>query len=203
VKPVSVVKRLRSRSRGFVSSKIKQYMMGILLLALAGFILGAINYIISIVPEVTIPPSTPTSTETLVKTVSSPSLQGYDGNVGGYYANYEIGLSAPSNNQVYKIVITKPSSSLMRIDIYDGSTWNNGVAYTDNGTHIIIDNWNKAVQTVRVYTSQQETVTVYVYTVSTVPTSPSISNKTILGFISWVAGIILVITALHKLDIWI
>lgn len=203
MKPVSVVKRLKSRSRGFVSSKIKQYIMGIMLLILAGFILGAINYIISIVPEVTIPPQATSTTETFVKTASVGNTVFYDYNVNAYYRYYDFNLGPPSNNQVYKIVMTKPASTLVRIDIYDGTKWYNGVSYTDNGTHIIVDNWDKALQSVRVYTSNQETLTLYAYLVSTVVVSPSISNKTILAFISWIAGIVLVITALHKLDIWI
>ena len=195
----------RARTRGVVTSKIKQYMMGIMLLLLAGFILCVINYVISTVPEVTIPPSTPKSTTELVTTVSSPSLTGYDGNVGGWYTKYSIGAPSPSSNQYYRIVITKPSSTLKQIDINDGTTVYRAVSYTTNDTHVIIDNWDKAISEITIYTSSQETVTIYVYriTTSTTQASPSISNKTILAFISWVAGIMLVITALHKLDIWI
>jgi len=49
-----------------VSSKIKKYASGILLLLLAGFIIASVSYITSIIPETAIPTNTQQSNPYLV-----------------------------------------------------------------------------------------------------------------------------------------
>ena len=223
---MSVVKRLRNR--GSVSSKIKKYMTGILLLLLAGFILGLVNYVISIIPEVEIN----TSGQLIPGLASIYTELIYQHTYGwssGFTLNWNTGQTITTDDKYNWIIATYSTSGYNSISgigygTLGSCTWGNKLQYNDSVAYIVLPagvsftHYCLSTNTGGTFTTYiikaDKSVTpakdlqAFFYKLenpqsSTSTPSTSISNKVILAFIGWFSGIALIITALHKFDIWI
>jgi hypothetical protein len=181
-----------------VSRKLRQYASGILLLLLAGFILASVSYIISIIPETAIP-----NTQSMMLVYNRTSYSSSGSNP--YQDSYLVQLDYPPSGKIYVIVLRDASNhtyprNFSRMEVVAGSTTYN-VSVSFNGTHYITT-WDKNITWVFIYYYGPQWYP-YPLQIYLADYSFSISNKLILSFISWIAGILLVIQALHKFDIWV
>jgi len=218
----------KRRSRGAITGKLRQYIQGLLLLALATFIISSVQYLISITPETKLsignPPST-TPTETYVTSVSSSVREGYQdpaycgGDIPPGYTCTRlkaiITLDPPPSGKQYRAYL-----SLYGGDITFTTSHVRNVTIVSSGNEIplkytvlndtwIVTEFNTGISEIRVYhilsASYTTGFTAYIYTVDAPQQSAGveISNKVILSFIGWITGIAIIISALHKFDIWI
>jgi hypothetical protein len=224
-----------------LSGKIKQYISGLLLLALAGFILGAVNHVISIIPETTItvpsePPSeSPTPPPPTYSTPELLSTLEQDRCVVGAekYDIYTVNLGSPPSGKKYMIMFRDASANIRyfrRLDIIVNTTTYSNITTVSNNTHYFAE-WSMGITRIHLYYDGYACYPhpLHIYLVdSNMPLPPppdvwdttprptrtptptptptptlALSSKTILEFISWIASIALVITALHKFDIYI
>jgi len=219
-----------------ISNKIRGYILGILYLILASFILGAITYIANNIPDVTISPSGAVSTSNpqykpailVVQVSNKPNSIYYIGGSPVCEIVYTgINLNAPDSGRAWLIVVTPPSgiqvNSLtfyIKSNSYGGYTQ---VSSTNAGDGNYYALWNGGIPEIDVdinsNTAISDPIPLKIYSVdANIPipppsgylpnpqnnnSAPAISNKTIISFIGWITGVILVITALHKFDIWI
>jgi hypothetical protein len=197
-----------------VSKKIKQYVSGILLLLLATFIIASVIYITSIIPETTIP-SDSTSTNTNPYLVYSTSV-----NVNNAYlisVDFSPSFSYTAQYKLYLVIDTtdlNPPAKPSSITITYNTLQSYPTIYQFNETIYYCNlTGYSGIDTIRVFlnTTTSGILIISFYdtddinqaiTWSPPATSGSaISNKLILNFIGWIAGIILVIDALRKFDI--
>jgi hypothetical protein len=198
-----------------ISGAIKRYMEGILLVLLAGFILGAVQYVISIIPETTIPPSNNNASST------NPYL--VDSITGSVSNDVRTGVIYKwlSYSPKYTLYVVVDTSSLnppayataIRIYLSNGDViyvamyrYNDFISYLDVSLN------GRSIQAIQVdfNTATSGDITISFYDAPSIndalgweptPSNPSISNKLILSFISWIAGIVLIIQAMHKFGI--
>jgi len=199
-----------------ISGSLKRYIHGILLVLLAGFIISSVNYVISVIPEVTIPPSgdTPQTNPYLVYSMTA----GVSGD-SYWYRWYPPYVYTPK----YTFYIAVDTSQLtpkvyakqIRIWLTDGSVlFLNMDRYNDVISYISFDIAGKELEAIQVYFdgSASGNIVISFYDASDInqalawranPVKPVLSNKLILSFISWILGIILMIQAMHKFGILI
>jgi hypothetical protein len=198
----------------YISIKLRQYMSGLLLIMLASFIIASISYIANIIPETTLD-ITGTSTTYLPAVYvgrydwssryNTPDMSGTV-----FYVN----LAHPGQNRSYLIVAPLPPNASNRtVRVYVDGTNVTNVAR--NNTHVFA-RWPSHI-------SNRVTITIFnahnlfvdyidIYSVDSriqLPPSSSylnnetqaISNKLIINFIGWVAGIVIVLEALRRFDL--
>ena len=212
-----------------LSLKIRKYLHGLLLLLLAGFIVSAVNYVVSTIPETDIVIDMPLSIRyTTPELVSVPQR----GGCVGATPNYDVfiaNLSDPPNGKKYMILFRDASRGLAypryfeRLDIVVGSKVYPNVSTVKNNTHYFAE-WYMGITSIYLYYSGFTICypyPIYIYLVDSnmsLPPPPevwytditvtttipvSMSNKLLLGFISWITGIALIIITLHKFDIFV
>ena len=190
-----------------VSRKIRQYTSGILLILLAGFILASVSYITSIIPETTIPQieqKNPWLVYSTTFNVNDSSYITVSFNPYFYYNVYYIvvdttGLNPPASTRQLTLEHTGGSVNL---DCYK---YNDTVIYSLNPRP------DRAIKSITIYfnASASGVGVLSFYDTNNItqaltyePSQPVfISNKLILNFISWVAGIILVMDAVRRFDL--
>lgn len=206
-----------------ISGAIKRYMEGILLVMLAGFILGAIQYVVSIVPDNALSPNLQESTSL----PDNPYLvRSYtiDVNGGGFGVDIDPRICGTSTGRLYLAIDISqlnggyPASLTAWFTNWD--TFQNEITkYKDTNYYqsYIYVGW-RCLYHIDFALSGSPSGRVYLYLfdapsidealapwLSQTTTSgyppPTISNKLILSFISWIAGIILLLQALNKFGI--
>jgi hypothetical protein len=208
------------RKRVGVSSKLKQYIQGMLLLMLATFIISSVQYLVSITPETVLSSgSTSGTTETYVTSVTSTVREGYQDPAycGGVSpctrVKAFISLDAPPSGKKYKAYlelygqeIPLTSSHVKNVTVISGGN-EIFLPFTALNDTWIVTEFNCSISEIRIYhtisSSYTTRFTAYIYLATIPQPSFSISNKVILSFIAWITGIAIIISALHKFDIWI
>ena len=193
-----------------VSYKLRQYTSGFLLLLLAGFILASVSYITSIIPESTISNNNTSTNPYLVYSTSVNVNSSYV--VVGFNPTFNY---TPTYRR-YLVFYTSglnPQTSVSSITLVNGMAFNSPKIYRFNETVFYADTTSYGnIDSIRIYlnVTANGTLLLSFYDTNDInqalawsppPTLPAISNKLILSFISWLAGIVLVIQALHKFDI--
>jgi hypothetical protein len=206
-----------------ISGVIKDYIQGILLLLLAGFIIGSIQYVVSIIPDTTLSPSNQTTS-----TPSNPYLlNSYTVDVNGQGFGIDVNPVYCGPPQYTFYVVIDPSQLSNNAYPVSLTAWftngdTNQYAPSRYGstkyyfTYVYIG-W-RCLRHIDFSLNTQSSGRVYVYLLdapsidnalapwlsqTTNPSTPTITNKLVLSFISWVAGIVLILQALHKFDILI
>ena len=213
-----------------ISSKIRQYMSGLLLIAIAGFIIAMIENLVTSIPDVSISTGSVTLDISVMVFESTESGLWY-GNV--YYSYYDLQIPPPPSGYKYVIVFKvelhpQYGFEIFRnIGIWDGQEWivfwdtelDECCRYRVGGDDYYFIEWDREIVDMDIYSYYiSYSGRVYVYTVPATMSIPfpldqpaqsqsgnatSISLKTFLKFISWIASIFIVITALHKFDIYV
>jgi hypothetical protein len=149
-----------SEGYGNISSRIRRYIYGLMYLALAGFILSSISYLVNTIPEMEIStgePVTRTITDTVVERYTGYPLlvhSTYDPFTSwcsGYcFTNFPININEnPPNEKVYLIVFPIPPYFIeMRI----GATVIPASALASNTTHYFYL-WNSTISSIRIVSS--------------------------------------------------
>jgi hypothetical protein len=202
-------------------SKIRKYASGILLLSLAGFIISAVNYVISTIPDTIVTPEPDKYSAPVL--VSTPSRSCYSGNPN--VDVFRVNLTSPPRYKKYMIVFMDGTIGVFypryfaRLDIFVGSTRYSNVTVVRNATHYFAE-WSMNITSIDLYYYSMAICwphRLYIYLVdfhmpvppppevwnSTTTSPPIISSKEILSFTSWIASIFIVIIALHKFDIYV
>jgi hypothetical protein len=197
------------------SSTIKRYVQGLLLLVLAGFILGAISYISTIVPDSILTPSGVSTAQYEILHSESRDVAG----VGRQFFNLDAQITTDSDH-VYFVAVnfTGGANNIVEIGVGDAilTYWDSpklhdgwGYLVIPTGTtfsfYSVVFNVAGTCSTYlfKSPAGTDPTVVLDVFSQSTTapPPAPSINTKLIINFIGWTASVILVITALHKFDI--
>jgi hypothetical protein len=201
---------------------------GIMLILLASFILGVVSYVISIIPEYEIT----TSGQLLPGLASIYTELLYQhtyGWSGGFSINWNIGTTITTDNNYNWIIATYSTSGYNSISgigygVPGSCTWGTKLQYNESVGYIVLPA-GVSFSTYCLSTNTGGTYTTYIIKAdkSVTPdkdlqaffyklenpqdqsstSTTSLSNKVILAFIGWFSGIALIITALHKMDIWI
>jgi len=207
--------RAGSKNRYFASSKIKQYALGVLFILLAGFIMTTVNYLISIVPESSIPESSSDEPVTNPYLITSMTMSV---NGDSYFTNLPSPFYYTPQYTFYIVVDTSglsPSvyAKQIRLHLSNGdSLLRDMTKYSDTVSYLAFDLAGRGITAFQVYfngtASGNAVISFYdtsdiiqALTWAPPPKTTSISNKLILSFISWISGIMLVVIALHKFDI--
>jgi hypothetical protein len=173
-----------SEDYGSISSKIRKYLYGLMYVALAGFILSSITYIVTTIPETEIEtgkPTTRTYTETRVADMKEfePS---WIAPIWGlfYFTYYDILLDPPA--ELYKYVIVfKVSPSIIYVLVYDDQGYtlfwdfdlNWCCRYTVNNIEYYFIEWDRELLYIDILSSEPAySEKIYVYTVPTTMTIP-------------------------------
>jgi hypothetical protein len=197
--------------RGIISYKLRKYFQGILFLALAGFIMGSVSYLVGLIPESTIefgggPPTNPYLIERMNVEVNNnnPIIYrwfSYTPTHTFYVVVDASGLSPRTYAKAIRIYFT--NGDIIYVAMY---------RYNDVVSYLPVDLGGRTIQAIQIefndassgiaVLSFYDTNNINDALAWTPPVSaPTISNKLILSFISWITGIVLVIQALHKFDI--
>ena len=211
-----------------LSGKIRQYMSGLLLLALAGFIITAVENIVASIPDSELSIGNNVKAYFFGPAVSDH----WYGTI--YYSQYAPLIGSPPD-QGYKYVIVfkvelHPYHNFEifhSIEISDGTEWyyygyeelDECCRHPVNNSDYYFIEWDKPIMFINIYSNYiAYSEKVYIYIVPSDTSIPfpldqpaqtqngnatSISLKTFLKFISWIATAFIVITALHKFDIYI
>jgi hypothetical protein len=197
-------------------------MSGILLLMLASFIIASISHISSLIPETTISPS---PSETYPNIYTRLLLNDTRFVRGG--SGYTVYLSRPiplnHTNFQYIIAVVSPTNvSAIKSICYDGrcylslSIYNNSVAYrvlpstminlTDYGMEAHIGGtYSLYIIEADRNASANDSLRAFFYRLETNTTTPApapvLSNRVIINFIAWVAGIMIMLEALRRFDL--
>ena len=199
-------------------SKLRQYMSGLLLLLLAGFIMASISYITSMVPEVTLSPGdavTSIYTELILSRTVSVSA-----NTG--YTAYLNPVTLDHNKYQYIVAVKSPVNVSTITSISYNEIYLSPRRYNDTVGYIVVPNTVTNVSAVGFRVNWGGTYSLYFIkadknadtnnalraffyklesnTTTTIP-APTISNKLILNFIGWISGIVLVLEALRRFDL--
>ena len=203
-----------------VSYKLRQYTSGILLLLLASFIIASVSYITSLIPENTILGNN-TGNSIYTRLLLSKSW-----NLGSNTGMGEV-LSNPIslNQSLYQYIMAVNSTagySGIKSICYNGSCYRSITQYNNSVAYLIIPSTASSLTSYGCESYSAGTFTLYIiecdrsanatdclsaffYSIenptTTSPSIPTISNKLILSFISWIAGIILLIDALRRFDL--
>jgi hypothetical protein len=197
-----------------ISIKLRQYMSGLLLLMLASFIIASISYIADIIPETTIPSDTggylPAVYIGRYNWSSRSNIHDMADTV------FNVNLAHPGQNRSYLIVAPLPppaSGRTVRVFV-DGTNVTN---VARNNTHVFAM-WSSHISSqvrIRIFMYNLFVDYIDIYSVDSriqlppsdsylnneTGVSMSISNKLIINFIGWVAGIVIVLEALRRFDI--
>ena len=189
----------------------RSFIEGLILIAIAGFILGAVNYVASIIPESTL--SVGQTSNYIPPQLIGTWSPAYGYCAGRCYSVYEVHIGDPPANMSYLIMIQTVAEIIVRLGGIDY-----GLSVVTNGTHSFAK-WSGAIDTVFVGVDSNppsESITIYAIDSRIDPPPPSgylestftgsalgaqVSNKLIVNVIVWVASIMLVVTALHKMGV--
>jgi len=194
-----------------VSRKIRQHASGILLLLLASFILASVSYIADIIPEISIPkndennPWLVYSTTLNINNKSSVSVSfdpyfNYTFRYRIYIVVNTAGLSPPASVERIWLDHTSGYMILYPTRFNDTVYYAYATLNSDNITSIVVS-FNTTTSGVVLFSLYDTNNITQALTWRPSQPSFSISNKLVLNFISWVAGIILVIEALRRFDL--
>jgi hypothetical protein len=202
-----------AKSRGVISYKLRKYMQGILFLALAGFIMGSVSYLVGLIPESTIDlsggsPTNPYLVERFNVEVSNNNPVVYKWfsytPIHTFYVAVDAsGLSPRTYARAIRIYFS--NGDILYLAMY---------RYNDVVSYLPVDLNGRTIQAMQIEFNDSSSgiAVVSFYDTNNIndalawsppPTAPTISNKLILSFISWIAGIVLAIQGLQKFDIQI
>jgi len=197
---------------------IKRYVQGLLLILLAVFILGAVSYISTIVPDTTL--STSGASMTRYELISSSTR---NITTSGWYFT-SLGYTMTTDNNVYILVASYTGGfdkiSDLRVAAggfatYSGppTRYNDTIGYLVIPSNVTIDAYGGhfySSGTLNMYFLKAPpgadpvlVIAVLFEDSNVVSSAPSISNKLIINFIGWISSIILVIISLHRFNIQI
>ena len=192
-----------------MSYKLKQYTTGFLLLLLAGFILASVSYITSIIPETTIPQVEVKNPWLIYSTTFNVNNSSYITVSFNPYFYYNVSY------KFYIVVDTtglNPPAYARQLTVYHtgGNVNLNWQKFNDTVIYATM-NLVYAIKSIDIYfnTTASGVGILSFYDTNNItqaltykPSQPVfISNKLILNFISWIAGIILVMDALRRFDL--
>jgi hypothetical protein len=158
------------------------------------------------IPETTI---SPTGTSVYSRAIFVAEKSQPYSSQGSIY-RYLFNVPAPPQGKVYLIFVNR---NVSRVYVYTTTSYE--VTAYRNGTHTFAT-WNGSISdvgiccniipTVRLYLIDPDTPMppppeIFVNDTATQAPAPVISNRLILNFISWVAGIVLMLEALRRFDL--
>jgi len=193
-----------------VKGMFKNFIEGLMLLMLAGFILASISYITQIIPESTLDLG---SIYTPAEFIGSYNRSHTSCQCCPYVCDsiFFVSLPQPQRNRAYLIVVNR--SDITAIIVNDIHV--NRLA--TNNTHTF-GLWNSSISNIRVRINDYGFInTIQIYSVDSrislppssdylrgsTPQGAQISNRLLINVIAWVASIAIVLTALNKLGIHI
>jgi len=197
-----------------VRGMFRSFIEGLILIALAGFVLGAVNYVASIIPESTLSVGNVQTSKYIPPQLIGTWNPSYGYCAGRCYSVYEVHIGDPPANMSYLIMIQMTVAEII-VRLGDRDY---GLSVVTNGTHSFAK-WSGAIDTVFVGVDSNpvgESITIYAIDSRIDPPPPSgyleststgsalgaqVSNKLIVNVIVWVASIMLVVTALHKMGV--
>jgi len=205
-----------------VKSTLRNYIQGILLLALAGVIISLVGYVTSTIPDTSLSPSGGTTPSVYTEQLFKANWELFADQTAFSNLGYTVTID---NNYQYIEIITSSSG----VGVVTGLGYDDGVQCV----YITKSQYNETVvygvfptgvsfRRICVSVSDHTLITIYLikadknaspqdavrsfFTSLENPTSgspASLSGKTIINIVGWCSGIALILTALRKMDIWI